>query len=213
MPQQIEKKKDTTNRYDLVGVSNTWMTLPMKNNKRQLKIKGRGRTAKTISIDCPKELNEDVTDDVDELWSTFKEQYDENLNEEIDKILKYANAKDRKQAFDEKWKSKKAHWEKQDTEQRKLNKDYYRTKWKRPPRKTEVKESDQPPPNAKVTRSDGDIIVHFDKKQQIGMGYDAVGHVKFIGTKKFTHLAANAMSAFKVGVVHSWNTRCVSHVA
>eukprot|EP01083_Nonionella_stella_P306653 1074826_1 len=122
MPQQIEKKKDTTNRYDLVGVSNTWMTLPMKNNKRQLKIKGRGRTAKTISIDCPKELNEDVTDDVDELWSTFKEQYDENLNEEIDKILKYANAKDRKQAFDEKWKSKKAHWEKQDTEQRKLNK-------------------------------------------------------------------------------------------
>eukprot|EP01083_Nonionella_stella_P170826 582235_1 len=130
MPQQIEKKKDTTNRYDLVGVSNTWMTLPMKNNKRQLKIKGRGRTAKTISIDCPKELNEDVTDDVDELWSTFKEQYDENLNEEIDKILKYANAKDRKQAFDEKWKSKKAHWEKQDTEQRKLNKDYYRTKWK-----------------------------------------------------------------------------------
>eukprot|EP01083_Nonionella_stella_P178692 632027_1 len=123
-----KKKEDTTNRYKLVGVSNTFMKLPMKNNHRSLNLNGRGRKpGKPYSISCP---TKDDDGDIIDLWTKFKKQYKENLDDEIDKILAYSKATDRRQAINAEWKRKKAHWKGQTTDQRKLNKEYYQIKWK-----------------------------------------------------------------------------------
>eukprot|EP01083_Nonionella_stella_P059290 155112_1 len=57
------------------------------------------------------------------------------------------------------------------------------------------------PPNASIEETETDIMVVIEETQQIGIGYDSVGHVSYVKVGKFTHVATNAMNSLKPGVV------------
>ena len=75
---------------------------------------------------------------------------------------------------------------------------------KQPQDTYDIIDSGHPPPDADVSEIKVDehttgVVCTFKKIQQIALGYDSVGHVKYVG--KFTHMALNAMSSLLPGVV------------
>eukprot|EP01083_Nonionella_stella_P182229 655138_1 len=93
-----------SNRYNMPGVANTFMTLSKKKNEAHLKITPRGKSGKPHSIPC-KSIKDNA--DVTMLWNKFKEQYKGELDTEIDKILLYSKKAERQKALNVLWKFKR----------------------------------------------------------------------------------------------------------
>eukprot|EP01083_Nonionella_stella_P051036 135533_1 len=93
-----------SNRYNMPGVANTFMTLFKKKNEAHLKITPRGKSGKPHSIPC-KSIKDNA--DVTMLWNKFKEQYKGELDTEIDKILLYSKKAERQKALNVLWKFKR----------------------------------------------------------------------------------------------------------
>eukprot|EP01083_Nonionella_stella_P303220 1048741_1 len=116
-----------SNRYNMPGVANTFMTLFKKKNEAHLKITPRGKSGKPHSIPC-KSIKDNA--DVTMLWNKFKEQYKGELDTEIDKILLYSKKAERQKALNVLWKFKRdGHLKGQTTEQKTWNKKMYKAKW------------------------------------------------------------------------------------
>eukprot|EP01083_Nonionella_stella_P182228 655132_1 len=116
-----------SNRYNMPGVANTFMTLSKKKNEAHLKITPRGKSGKPHSIPC-KSIKDNA--DVTMLWNKFKEQYKGELDTEIDKILLYSKKAERQKALNVLWKFKRdGHLKGQTTEQKTWNKKMYKAKW------------------------------------------------------------------------------------